>query len=172
MEKTMSDEINACSYTFTDRKKREWDVTVTLAGIRRMEKGDYSLMYPKPVVLMPPTKEFFPDLLGNPALLWGMIWVLCKPQADAKQVSEEEFCDGLDGEVMEIGREKFWDALLDFFRERRTDLSALRSILRKSLTEASQRAEEAMPLLEAKLVSFLDQQLEKIKLELQREVTP
>jgi hypothetical protein len=98
---------------FKDSKGREWEIGLTIATVKRV-KGLLGI-----------------DLLdlesGDPPLLTRLatdivltidaVYVCIKTQADAKNVTDEQFSEALGGDVILAARSAFFEELTDFFRQ-------------------------------------------------------
>ena len=80
-------------HSFTDTKGRAWNLAVTYASVRRARElvG---------VDLLKLDDKLF-EQLGDPIKLVDILYVLCKPQAEALKVTDEEFGESLAGDVLE-----------------------------------------------------------------------
>lgn len=117
--------MNEGKFAFTDRHGRHWDTTLTLLAARRVDNSDFKLIYKEPLSILEPSKENLEALVGNVNLITAIVWAIVKPQADALQLDEDAFVDGIDGRTLNDMKEAFWGALADFFQERGTALSTL-----------------------------------------------
>lgn len=94
---------------FTDALKREWEISVTVAGVRRVAAlADVDL-------LSLATGELALELAADPLRVADLLWPVVKPQADAKGVSLESFCEGLAGEALERASACLLAEVVDFF---------------------------------------------------------
>lgn len=115
---------------FKDNAGREWSIAI---NIRTAE------------ILKQAIPEF--DLIDDPKSLqkvddtyfvYRVVWELCKTQAQAAGVTEDQFADAFNGE----GVEKFTAELLDFFR--RFHRQAEAALLEKALKAKEQTTAMAM----------------------------
>lgn len=155
--------------TFKDRHGREWDLTITLGGAYRVESSDYSEIYTGAVSLIKPTKEFFTTAITNTPLTFAIIWTIVKPQADKQEVTEAEFIESLDGQTLETGQEIFWEALISFFPQAKTALSALikqykkaRSQITAGLAKMEGKIEKTMTAATKEQLALAENELDKI----------
>ena len=97
---------------FKDEKDRNWELTINIATVKKimglldvnlleLEKGDPPLL-----------TRLGTDLM----LLVDVIYVLCKTQADARNVTDEDFGLALNGEAICRAQEAFYEELVLFFR--------------------------------------------------------
>ena len=95
--------------TFTDAASRAWEVTVNVGAVRRVR----DLLG---VDLMDVAGgDLLERLADDPVLLVDVLYVLVKPQADAKGVSDEDFGRGMVGGVLDEAASALMKELLDFF---------------------------------------------------------
>ena len=101
-------------HSFTDTKNRAWNLAVTYASVRRVRElvG---------VDLLKLDDKLF-EQLGDPIKLVDVLYVLCKPQAEALKVTDEEFGESLAGDVLETASDALMGAVGDFFPSRRKAL--------------------------------------------------
>ena len=94
---------------FTDSAGRTWEVTVNVGAVRRVRDilG---------VDLMDVAGgDLLERLADDPVLLVDVLYVLCKPQADAKGASDEDFGRAMVGGVLDEAASALMKELLDFF---------------------------------------------------------
>lgn len=114
-----------------DSQGRSWSMAVTistvkrtrdLAGINLLDVFDGKLLS---------------QLSQDPELLVNTIYAVCKPQADAAGVSDEQFGELLVGDAIEQAAEALVQGIIDFFpRDRRPVLNRLWAKT-KSVNEAT-----------------------------------
>ena len=124
--------------TFNDNAGRTWTVTVNVDAVKRV-KGLLS------VDLMEAVEgKLLERLIDEPILLCDVIYALCKTQADAANVSEEDFGRAMAGDAIEQATTAMLEELVDFFPSRRRGLLAkalgkLRTLEEMVLTAAEDR---------------------------------
>lgn len=162
----MSEIISQPTYEFVDHKNRKWNVLITLAGARRVDTSDFTEIDPDPFTLMSPDEEIFKRLLTNSSLAFAVIWAIVQPQTkevlgiDPKtdyDAAEEEFLDGMTGDVIVEGIDALWGALANFFPEFRIVLS----VLIEEYRIGRKRIEEKMAALTDELRKEVRMRLEK-----------
>lgn len=95
--------------TFTDNANRTWTISINVATIKAV-KGILG------IDLLSVIDGQLLDKLGNdPIMLGDMLYVLCKQQADAQGVSDEQFGAALAGDAIEAATNAFLQELVDFF---------------------------------------------------------
>jgi len=131
--------------TFTDSQGRTWNVVVNVSAVKRVRDA-------LGVNLIDVAGG---DLLGrladDPCLLVDVLYVLCRPEADAKGVSDEDFGRAMVGDVLDAASAALMKELLDFF-PRAQRARALAKMVRKMNEQKAEIAEAAAalkPLAEA-----------------------
>ena len=125
--------------TFLDKDKREWQIVVDVGQIklvRDLVKVDlYGLFTDE-------AKRLFSD----PPLLVDTLFVLCRAQAEARKMSDEDFGRALsDGDVLEASADALVDAVMDFFP------SSRREILRVTVAKSRQLVPDLQTLAMQKI---------------------
>lgn len=96
----------------TDNQGREWLVPVSVVSIERAKETSG-------VNICDVARGELYDRLDWDCHLVARILVgLCKPQLADRQVSEADFCEALQGEPIEAGRQAILKGLIDFFPRR------------------------------------------------------
>ena len=122
--------------TFTDNTGRTWTLSITVGTIKRvralcgvdlaniitMESGKT------------PNVGLLERLAADPVLLVDVLFAVCKPEADTKGITDEEFGRAMAGDAIELAATALLDEIIDFFPE------AKRKVFRKILN-ASRRFE-------------------------------
>lgn len=133
--------------SFKDRLDRQWLVDIDVAAIKRVRDlsginlGTVLQDGMKPLV----------ELLSDPITFTNVVYCLCKPQADDKKISDEDFGRGLAGESLDDCITAFQDALIDFFPKRQG------SILKMMIDKGSQ----LQAPLAKELERIVDREIEK-----------
>lgn len=136
--------------TFKDNADRSWTVAINVAAIKRvrdltgvdlMEVLDGSLIE---------------KLIRDPVLLCDVIYVVCRPEAEARSVSDEDFGRAMAGDAIEHATTALLDELVNFSPNPRDRKSAQR-VLQKTW----QVMDRARDLVERKIDLELDQVAER-----------
>lgn len=107
--------------TFTDTQGRAWSVTINVDAVRRVRSLlNINLLD----VVEGPLLE---RLITDPVLLCDILFALCQPEAQSKNVSDEDFGRALGGDVLDGATTALLEELVDFFP------SAKRAVFRKAL---------------------------------------
>ena len=103
--------------TFTDNAARAWTIQVNVDALKRVK----SLL--DGVDLMEAVDgKLLQRMLDEPVLLCDVIYALCKPQADAAGVTDEDFGRAMAGDAIDNATQALLEELVDFFPQRRRAL--------------------------------------------------
>ena len=135
--------------TFKDNADRTWTVTVNVDAIKRVR----SLL---DVDLMEAVEgRLLERLVGDPVLLCDVIYCVCKEDADARQISDEDFGRAMGGDAIELATAALLKELVDFFPQGK------RELLRKALAKLETLQATAIDVVSKRLDSpELDRHLE------------
>lgn len=107
--------------SFTDSKGTKWNLDITIEAMKRVKTAcgiDLGNIHQG----SPPQSAV---LDTDVVLLFDVIYMVIRPQADSRGISDVEFGESLGGDSALAAREAFWRSLIDFFqRFRRTDAVA------------------------------------------------
>ena len=112
---------------FKDNQNRNWTIVVNVATVKRVRSLlDINLL---DVVKLDannkPNVDLLEQLASDPILLCDVIYCICKPEADAQNISDEDFGMAMGGDAIEHATTALLEELIDFFPE------AKRLVLRK-----------------------------------------
>ena len=121
--------------SFKDSTGRLWEISVTAAAMARV-KG---LVGVNLAGLFGDGMKPYAEFLDDPIARANAIYAICKPQCDAKNVTDEQFGEALGGDAMEAATMALQEELIDFFPKSKRD--PLRKMMAKirtavELTEA------------------------------------
>ncbi len=135
--------------TFKDNADRTWTVTVNVDAIKRVR----SLL---DIDLMQAVEgKLIERLIGDPVLLCDIIYCVCKEDADAKGITDEEFGRAMAGDAIELATTAMLEELVDFFPQGK------RELLRKALAKLETLQATAIDVVSKRLDSpELDRHLE------------
>jgi hypothetical protein len=131
--------------TFTDNAGRIWTITVNVAALKRV-RGMLNVDIYK---LVDDGFKGLGELLGDVIQLVDVLYCLCKDEADARKVSDEDFGRAMFGDAIHQATEAFVEELIDFFPEAR-----VRSSLRKIVAESRKVRDRLLGRAEQVLESF------------------
>ena len=138
--------------TFKDNTGRTWNVAINVDTIKRVRAmTDVNLLE----ILGGSVIE---RLVLDPILLCDVAYAVCKPEAEQRGVSDEDFGRAMAGDAIDEASRALLEDLVDFFPSPR-DRANLRKVL-----EANQRAmDKARDLIEARLESgALDKEVDQM----------
>lgn len=128
--------------SFKDAKDRDYTVDVTIGAFKRVKDTLGIDLYEIETGDPPLATRLQTDI----ELLVNIVYVVCKPQADAHQVNDVEFGEALDGDAFLAARNAFLEALIDFFRkcqrqDRATALAKAKAVLDAAVQMSERRVE-------------------------------
>ena len=127
--------------TFKDNADRIWSVTINVDAIKRVR----SLLQ---VDLMEAVEgKLIERLMADPVLLCDVIYCVCKDEADARGVTDEEFGRAMAGDAIELATTALLEELVDFFPQGK------RQLLRKALAKLESFQETMLSVVTARLDS-------------------
>ena len=132
--------------TFKDNQDREWNLAINVDAVKRVR----SLLN---VDLLDVTDgKLLERIASDEVLMVDLVYVLLKPEADAREITDEDFGRAMAGDAIDRAYEAFLEELTDFFRN-----PARRELLKKALRKLGD--------LEAKVLAVADERLESGELE-------
>ena len=136
--------------TFQDNADRQWTVTINVDAVRRVRSLiDINL----PDVLDDGCK-LLAQLHDDPVLLVDVLYCVCKPEADAKEITDEDFGRAMAGDAIGHATAALLAELSDFFPNAR-QRAAMQELIRKTNTVADgllEKAESAIRQLDPESV--------------------
>ena len=148
--------------TFRDTAGREWAITVDVNAIKRVMKAPIEYLGEPLKVnlleLVDPDGELLKKVVAYPPLVCDIAYALCKPQADAQKVSDEDFGRAMAGDAIDAAATAFLEELACFFPKGRRDLlrkalAKLRTLETIALSAANTRLDS--PDLENQLLEMI-----------------
>jgi hypothetical protein len=125
--------------TFKDNAGRSWTIAINVAAIKRVK----NLLN---VNLMEAVEgDLLEKLAINPVLLCDVIYAICKPEADAQNITDEQFGAAMAGDAIETATTALLEELIDFFP------LAKRQVLHKALKKLRAVETRAVEYATAKL---------------------
>jgi hypothetical protein len=140
--------------TFNDNAARSWTVQINVDAIRRVR--DLASVNLLEVI----EGKLIERLVSDPILLCDVIYVVCKPEADAREISDADFGRAMAGDAIDSATTALLEELVSFFPQ------AKRRVLAKALAKlqnlqriVSERAESMLesPDLEQQILRQLDE---------------
>jgi hypothetical protein len=132
--------------TFSDNAARTWTVQVNVDAIKRVrDLAQVNLLE----VVDGNTQGvgLLGRLVSDPILLCDVIYALCKPEADAKSVSDVDFGRAMAGDAIDAATTALLEELVGFFPQGR------RAVLAKALSKLRALETAALKAVDARLDS-------------------
>ena len=127
--------------TFTDNQGRNWSIVVNVSTVKRVR----SMLKIDLLSILVDEGKLIEQLNTDDMLLCDIIYALVKPDADARQVSDEDFGAAMAGDAIGAATAAFLDELADFFPEpKRRLLKRLLATLRSEQEKAADKIEAGL----------------------------
>ena len=115
--------------TFTDNADRTWTVTINVDSVKRVR----TLVQVNLLDVLDDGCKLLAELHDDPVLLVDVLYCICKPEADAQNVTDEEFGRAMSGDAILQASTALLEELSDFFPNAR-QRAAMKELLRKTNT--------------------------------------
>ncbi len=131
-----------------DNAGRSWSVAINVECIKRVKSLlDVNL-------LDAVDGKLLEQFISDPVLLCDVLYAICKPEADTKSISDEEFGRAMAGDAIDAGTTALLEELVDFFPSGKRQvlskaLAKLKAFENKALEAASHRLDD--PELEKRM---------------------
>ena len=124
--------------TFNDTQGRTWTISINVDAIRRVR----SLLNVN--LLDAVDGKLLEQLVVDPVLLCDILFALVKPEADARNVTDEDFGRALGGDALDHATTALLEGLADFFPSAkaavfRQAIEKLRALEKLALDTAAKR---------------------------------
>lgn len=147
--------------SFTDNLGRAWTLVVNVAAIKRVRAlCDVDL---NAIVEIDkdnnPSTKLLERLSSDPVLLVDVLYAVCKPDCDQKNVSDQDFGAAMAGDAIDHATAALLDEIVDFFPEaKRLAFKKILAATRRFEEIAKKRLETMLQdgQFEEKLVSELE----------------
>ncbi len=128
--------------TFTDNAGRTWTIAINVGAIKRV-RGllDVDLLE---VV----EGKLIERLIRDPVLLCDVVYAVCKPEADERQITDEEFGRAMAGDAIEHATKALLEELVGFSPSPRD-----RANLQRVLATTFKAMDRARDVIEARIDS-------------------
>ena len=141
---------------FRDNEGRTWLVQVTTTTLKRV-KSLLNMDLGKMAV----DGSLYKVLADDPILLCDLLYAICKPEADERKLSDEDFGRGLAGDAIDAATTALMEGLIDFFPKGRRELH--RKALAKFRTLEARAIRSAEDRIDSdELDKELDRRLESL----------
>lgn len=124
---------------FTDNSKRDWSLQIDVGAIKRV-RGALGVNLLEAI-----GGDVIERLSTDLLLLTDVVFVVCKPQADERGVSDEQFAAAIFGDAIEKAADCLFSELVDFFPQGQRE--TLAKIIAKTQEIQSRRHQAAMDAL-------------------------
>lgn len=111
-------------HAFKDSSGRSWTVAINVATVKRVR----ALVSVDLYAVLDDNAKPLGELLADPVKFVDVLYVVCKPEADATGVTDEAFGTSLGGDALLEAADTFVEALVDFFPQARAR-EALRKLI-------------------------------------------
>jgi len=100
---------------FKDKLGRTWDVDINVSIIKHIRK-QFNLDLSKFITFegKTPKSEMLEKLAADPCLLVDVIFLICKAQADEREITDEDFGRAMAGDAIEDATDCLLDAIVEF----------------------------------------------------------
>ncbi len=132
-------------HTFTDNAGRVWTIAINVATIKRVQ-GSLQINLCK---LVDDHFKGLGGLLADLVRFIDVLYCLCREEAEARNVSDEDFGRAMFGDAIHQAMDAFVEELIDFFPDPK-----VRHSLRKIIGEARKVRSRMMDRAEQVLESF------------------
>lgn len=95
--------------TFVDAENRSWSIAIDAPTIKRVRAEANG------IDLMNVDGPLLEKIGTDPVLLVDLIWAVCRPQAEALSVTDEQFGRALVGDALERAADALMGGIEDFF---------------------------------------------------------
>jgi hypothetical protein len=137
---------------FADNAARTWGITVNVAAVKRLR----DLLQVNLLEIADQKGKLLERLIEDPCLLCDVLYCLVKPEADTKEITDEQFGQALAGDALGAATDALLAEIADFFPKGR------REIMRRVIAKLTALQEKATSLALVKLDDpQLDKQLEE-----------
>lgn len=137
---------------FTDEHNREWTLRLTVATNRRVQE----LAGVNLLTVFDNEGALWLRLQSDPEVLANVLCALCRPELAGRNLSDEEFADGLAGDAWQAAVDALADELIAFSRP------CQREHLRAAL-DAAGKAERQLAQAAAELAAEIHVPMEELK---------
>jgi len=126
---------------FRDNEGRTWLVTVTTTTLKRVKS-----LLGVDLGKMAADGSLYQVLADDPILLCDLLYAICRPEADAREIKDEDFGRGLAGDAIDAATTALMEGLIDFFPKGRRELhrkalAKFRTLEQKAIQNAEDRIE-------------------------------
>ena len=131
--------------TFKDNAGRTWQIAMNVTAAQRVRSMlDVDLLQLGGEAEKP-EDHLFTRLHSDPCFLVDVLYVVCKPEADAAGVTDEQFGEAMAGDAIDQATKALLEEIVDFSPSPRD-----RARARRVLEKATEMIDKAQDVLDAK----------------------
>lgn len=138
--------------TFKDNQSREWQIAVNVASIKRVR----DLLAVDLLSVVEDKSDLMARLTTDPVLMVDVVYAICKPQADARNVTDEQFGEAMGGDSLDGAYAALLDEIADFFR------GPQRGLLKKAMAKLAEVETRAVAHANAKLDAVTPDEMDRL----------
>ena len=99
---------------FKDAAGHEWELSLSVGSLNALKGVGYDF------ASLEVGQRWAEALYCDPLAMARALWILCRVQVGAKNITEDAFMDGLDGAAIEAGGEALIGGMVNFFHRRQS----------------------------------------------------
>lgn len=149
--------------SFTDSKGQIWEVAIDANAVKRVR----GLVGVDLMTIVDPEDNLFMRFQADPILIIDAIYAIVKPQADALNITPEEFGRRISGEIIDAAALAMEESLINFFPPRKQGwMRTLHEKVRQLQEKASSRV--STMISSGKMDAMVTKELDRIEENLDR----
>jgi hypothetical protein len=141
-------------HSFVDNAGRTWVIAINVTAVKRVR----ALVGVDIATLIDDGFKPLSQLVADPVKLADVLYCLCKDEADAKQITDEDFGRALAGDAIALATDAFLEEMIGFFQNARA-----RESLRQVLAAGRKMKEKLLDHADA-VIAGIDPEAEARKL--------
>ena len=132
---------------FKDAQGRDWELKINVYEAKRAS----DLLGVNVLQLAEGDPPLLTRLHADIIFLVDVLWAFCKPQAESRNVSEQQFAEAMSGDGLFNAHAALMGDLADFFRQvRRPEVAKLIELQRQIVAEGMRLATEKLEKIDVK----------------------
>ena len=149
--------------TFVDNAQRTWTLSINVGAIKRVRAlCNVNLL---DIITLEadnkPNTGLLEQLSGDPVLLVDVLFAICKPEADAKSITDEDFGCAMSGDAIEFATRALLEELGDIVPEvKRRVFQKILTATRRFEEETTKKLQELMD--SGEIDKAIDKELKKL----------
>ena len=116
---------------FRDTEGREWNLAVNVAAAKRARDHAGVDVMDLAADATRPEDSLLYKLYADPILMSSAVYQVCRPEAEQRGISEDDFCNAMAGDCLATARDTFIESTIAFFpnpRDRKRATAAIESL--------------------------------------------